>query len=379
MSNHEQVLSEAKRLSSFPMLDNILGQPTSHEALLNCHDVEGKSVLEACARLIRDARGQVIFSGMGASLFAAFPAASQMEQHGCSVQILESSELLHYRTATLRAGDVGVLISRSGGSVEVLRLAEKMRSAGMIIIGVTNLPRTPLAALADITLHIGSSADQLIAVQTYTGTVLALLLLVEQVITGQSQRMIDLSLAAMPLLTSVIDAAREESETWREWLDKEGPLYLLGRGPALGSVHEGALLMHETAKTPALGMSSGQFRHGPVEVVSNNFRAIIFGSPEATRKTDRMLAGDLARMGALVWWLGPIEHEAPYGKVNNLLSWPAIDPVLAPVFDIVPLQFAAYHLALWRNINPGDFRFASEVTGSEAGFPLLDSRVVPPS
>ena len=152
MSNHEQVLSEAKQLSCLPMMDNILGQPTSHEALLNFHDVEGKSVLEACARMIRDARGQVIFSGMGASLFAAFPAVSQMEQHGCSVQILESSELLHYRTATLRAGDVGVLISRSGGSVEVLRLAEKMRSAGMVIIGVTNLPRTPLAALADITL-----------------------------------------------------------------------------------------------------------------------------------------------------------------------------------------------------------------------------------
>ena len=33
------------------------------------------------------------------------------------------------------------------------------------------------------------------------------------------------------------------------------PLYLLGRGAALGSVHEGALLMHETAKTPAVGMS----------------------------------------------------------------------------------------------------------------------------
>ena len=42
--------------------------------------------------------------------------------------------------------------------------------------------------------------------------------------------------------------------------------------------------------------------------------------------------------------------------------------MLAPLFEIVPLQVAAYRLALWRGITPGEFRFVSAVTSSESGF-----------
>jgi hypothetical protein len=38
----------------------------------------------------------------------------------------------------------------------------------------------------------------------------------------------------------------------------------------------------------------------------------------------------------------------------------------APV--AIVLQVAAYRLALWRGITPGDFRFVTEVTASESGF-----------
>jgi hypothetical protein len=40
----------------------------------------------------------------------------------------------------------------------------------------------------------------------------------------------------------------------------------------------------------------------------------------------------------------------------------------------VPLQFAAYRLALWRGIVPGDFRYASEITSAESGFPLFQAK-----
>jgi hypothetical protein len=43
------------------------------------------------------------------------------------------------------------------------------------------------------------------------------------------------------------------------------------------------------------------------------------------------------------------------------------------VFEIVPLQVAAYRLALWRGITPGDFRFVTEVTAAESGF--LNSKI----
>ena len=150
------------------------------------------------------------------------------------------------------------------------------------------------------------------------------------------------------------------SEGWQDFL-AGAPVYLLGRGPALGSVNEGALLMHETAKTAAVGMSSAQFRHGPAEIVSPDFRAVVFGSPAPTQELDRSLANDLFSAGGRVRWIGPGSSQAP-----TLVPWPAIASVLSPLFEIVPLQAAAYRLALWRGITPGDFRFVSEVTATES-------------
>ena len=146
-------------------------------------------------------------------------------------------------------------------------------------------------------------------------------------------------------------------------------LYLLGRGPALGSVYEGALLFHETAKTAAVGMSSGQFRHGPAEILSGDLRAVVFGSPPATQALDRSLADDLSSVGAKVGWIGPSPDAGDKREhAPSLVPWPEIAPSLAPIFEIVPLQVAAYRLALWRGTTPGDFRFVSEVTSTESGF-----------
>jgi glucosamine--fructose-6-phosphate aminotransferase (isomerizing) len=371
MAESEEALSPP--MTRLPMLDNIFGQPESLRRLLAFHLGEESAGLRVCAERIRKAEGRVLFTGMGASLFAAMPAVARLVEHGFAAQVVESAELLHYGSASLRRGDVAVLISRSGGSVEVLRLAEKMRAAGVTIVGVTNIPGSELERVADSTLSIGSQADQLVAVQTYTGTVVALLLLAEQVIAGETAALADACAEALGKLPAFIDDCHEASESWREWLDAPAPLYLLGRGAALASVHEGALLLHETAKAAAVSMSCGQFRHGPVEAVSGDFRAVVFGAPEPTRALDRSLAEDLSRMGAKVRWIGP----APIGGDNptSLVQWPDVPPELAAIFEIVPLQFAAYRLALWRGIVPGDFRYASEITAVESGFPLFQAKL----
>jgi glucosamine--fructose-6-phosphate aminotransferase (isomerizing) len=355
-------------MSRLPMLDNVLAQPASLRGVLALHQRNQHATLRAAAELIRKAPGRVIFTGMGGSFFGALPAVSRLVQHGYPVQAVESAELLHYGAASLRAGDLGVVISRSGESIEPVLLAEKMRQAGMAVVGVTNVTSSSIEKISDITLPIGSLADQLIAVQSYTGTVITLLLLVEEVLAADSMKLSDACGAALPTLSAHIDECLHESETWQDLL-MNGPLYLLGRGPALASVYEGALLLHETAKTAAVGMSSGQFRHGPAEILSGDFCAVVFGTPLLTQALDRTLANDIFSTGATVRWIGPaVDASDTRGHAPSLVPWPDVAPLLAPIFEIVPLQLAAYRLALWRGITPGDFRVVSEVTSSESGF-----------
>ena len=55
-----------------PMLDNIYAQPASLKAQLALQEGSQRSALLAAAKIIREAKGNVIFTGMGGSLFADF-------------------------------------------------------------------------------------------------------------------------------------------------------------------------------------------------------------------------------------------------------------------------------------------------------------------
>lgn len=357
-------------MTQLPMLSNILGQPASLEGILSRQTGLGFSDLRACAGVLRQCTGRIVIAGMGASFYAALPAAQALESAGRHVLLADASELLHFGQGSWRPDDIGILISRSGASVETLELAADLGRNDIPFLAVTNVPGSPLTAKAHATLFVGAAPDEMIAVQTYTGTLLSLLLLVEQVATNETPLLAEQSLAALPTLRRHIDESLEASALWQDFFSGADPLYLLGRGSALASIHEGALLFHETAKAAAIAMSSGQFRHGPVEVVSSAFRVIVLGSPAETRSLDWQLAQDLRSMGASVRWLGPMDETT----FEVLTCWPAHLPAfLLPLFDIIPLQVAAYRLALWRNIRPGSFRYAPEITDKETGFALLQA------
>jgi glucosamine--fructose-6-phosphate aminotransferase (isomerizing) len=214
---------------------------------------------------------------------------------------------------------------------------------------------------------MNSPADQLVAIQTYTATLVALALLEAAMFGELEQAKADLE-KTTELFSKLIPECVEASEQWGEFLENEQPIYILGRGAALGAVSEGVLLMHEIAKSPAVGMSVAQFRHGPVEVTDNRFRGIVIGTQPATVQLEAALAEDLSKMGGQVRWIGPESHR---GQAGPLIRWPDEMPArFAPALESIPLQLAAYRKAELRGIVPGDFRWAPAITVSEAGFEI---------
>ncbi len=287
---------------------------------------------------------------MGASAFACVPLA-----YALGAEVIDSSELLYYRQSLLQPETTVVLVSRSGESVEVIKLLPILRQSGCRVIGVTNIAGSTLATQATAAVILNSPADQLVAIQTYTATVLALLLVA-------NPEPGDLY-AAIERFERQLELWIQESENWQEFLNPERPIYLLGRGPALASVSEGALLFHEMAKFPAIGMQAAQFRHGPVEVVEAGFQAIIFGTTPETLELDSGLAGDLLHMGAKICWIGP-SSAAPAGAI----VFDVAPQRFAPLLEIIPCQLLAYRTTEARGVTPGEFRWAPAITRSETGF-----------
>jgi glucosamine--fructose-6-phosphate aminotransferase (isomerizing) len=346
---------------STPLLENILNQAEALTAIAKYQCDQGRPALERAAALLQ-AKKRIVLTGMGASLFATIPFQYALPEHGLQAAAVETGELLYFLESLIDPDTAVVLVSRSGESVEVTKLLPRLHDRGATVIGIVNVPQSTLASAADQAIVVNSPADQMVAIQTYTGTV-ALFALLDAAMHGELDRARTEAMQTAAVFQSWIPSCVEASSRWRSFIDCAAPLYLLGRGSALGAVQEGVLLLHETAKSAAVGMSAAQFRHGPVEVVDERFHAVVFGTQAATRQLDRALLTDVARMGGHTRWIGPADDN------QSLMPWPdGISDRFIPVAEIIPIQVAAYRKAEWNGVRPGDFRWAPLVTTTEAGF-----------
>jgi glucosamine--fructose-6-phosphate aminotransferase (isomerizing) len=140
-------------------------------------------------------------------------------------------------------------------------------------------------------------------------------------------------------------------------------VFILGRGPSLTSAMTGSLILKEAAKVHAEGMSSGQFRHGPLELASPGFSAIVFASSGRTKALNLRLAQDIAEFGGKVVLIGGEKDTHPKGILT--LNLPALKELFAPLAEIVPVQLLARRLAIEKGLKPGEFEKAKKVTRHE--------------
>lgn len=340
------------------LLRDILNQPHSLAETIDYQFDAGKSALHEAARLMSGK--PLLLSGMGSSMFACHALSAELAQHGVVATLINTAELLHYYYQANRNA-VAVLVSRSGESIETIKLLPLLKAQGTHIVGVTDVAGSTLAREADVTVMIHGGKDQLVAVQSYTATLIALHLLGAASWDAFDATQNELA-AAGKSLADYVPQCVDQSARWRSFFDGAEVIHLLGRGRSIASILEGALLFNEVAKFPSVPMEAAQFRHGPVEIVDERYRAIVFAPDDPTRELNIALANDLNRLGGQTRLIGPHEADRAWWVT------PDIPAPLAPLIEIVPVQCAALRLAEWRGFTPGEFRVAALVTSSETGF-----------
>jgi len=347
-------------MSSEIMMGRIRAQPQSLSEVMKHQCGDGAQILQRAAELLRS-RPQVVITGMGASFFAALPLETELCAMGINTIAVEAGELLHFRRQAYKDAVV-LIVSRSGESIEIAKLLDVLKGR-QTLIGVCNRPQSRLAREADISITIGSLEDDIVALQTYTGTLLVLALLASAVKDSVAETKIEIE-QLLPQFDDLVQKSLQAMHDWDGFLQSKGPIYLLARGGSVASAQEGSLLFHEVAKAPAVAMATATFRHGPVEVVDKHFRGVLFAPHGVTQNLNVALARDLVSFDGQVRLIGP-------GMTNNqvpVIETPKVREALAPLFEIVPIQVAALRLAELGGILPGSFRFAPAVAFDEASF-----------
>src|SRR5260370_22270650 len=256
----------------------------------------GRPALDAATAAIRNAR-HVYLTGIGSSWHAALCAATMFNLGASPVYLYDAAELLEF--AAFPTDSVVIVISRSGRSVEIIKLLAKVRERGATVIAITNSAEGPLARGAQLPIAIPVGLDHAISVNTYS-TLAATAGILASTVVGTWNASLAATLSASFAKTEAAISGWQAQVADTTWFVPKAITYFLPRGCSSGSCQEARLLWEEGEKSPATAMNTGSFRHGPQEMIVAGARLGIWIDAERMRGEDLGVGRDLRKMGAAV-------------------------------------------------------------------------------
>ena len=304
-----------------------------------------EAVRGALQRIPPIAEGAVVaLVGIGASEHVARSAAPVWRALGIRAFALSATELLD---PARPVADVVVAMSESGRSTETVTALE--RAAGRRVV-ITNFPDSPLAALADEVIPLGSGPHPPDNTTGYTATIQAIALLGEHWAGARTDW------SALPdQAAAVLGAARPVVETVADRFDRARIIDVVGSGPSLTTAGEGALLLREAARALTAAHETHNYLHGPMEPLDPSVCCVVVGAGREVR-----LAREVSTLGCPTLL---VTTDAGIDAAEHLVPVRLPEPASAlarSVLEILPLQLLGWSLASRRGLRADGFRYEQD-------------------
>ena len=312
--------------------------------------------------------GEVLIAASGSSRHSGLAAEIMLEdQCGLAVDVEYASEysLRGDFSKDLRNPSVLVL-SQSGETSDTLAALREARLRGQKTLAITNVEDSTMAREADLSMPLAAGREKAIpATKSFTSqlTVLALLALYE----GVSLNRLDAAALRVRLgeLEAVPEALEAQLPGWEKQMAalaakyREASTFLfLGRGIHYAIAREGALKLKEASYIHAEGYPTGELKHGPNALVSDEVPLVVLatvdlnntGSVLRYEKTVQLLR-DMKAQGAKVIALANLGDDEVPGLVSDCVFIHPAPEHLLPITEVVPLQLFSYFMALEHGVN----------------------------
>ena len=298
---------------------------------------------------------RIVLTGMGSSLQALYPLHRALSDEDVSSHWIEAAELLLGFDSFYAKDTLLIAVSQSGESAEVAKLMERAAEFGHVI-GVTNNAESTLGRAAGTVLLMEAGPESTVSCKTYLATLAVLHWLKGQFIQGDSR-------AALDELALAQTAVRDYLANWNEHVAELVPLldgvksvFVTGRGDSLATAGTGGLILKESTRQHAEGMSAAAFRHGPLEMAGAKVLVLIFEGNEVTTVLHRRLAEDIVHGGGRALLIG--EHATSV----KAFQLPGVPAGVQPIVEILPVQMLSLAMAARDGFEAGHFERASKIT-----------------
>jgi len=339
------------------------------------HVLNGNREVDSLIVKMKQAR-HLYFIGCGTSYHAASVGAVYFAQLAgrAAIPVLAPQFIAQYAPAVSH-DDVGIFVSQSGETKDVLNALEAAERSNMACFGLANVVGSTLTKTASLCLPLCCGYEISVpATKTFTNQVVTFLYLAYRMAgldmiagfdtppsvewaqpvskpggysTSGGRNIFEvipeLMDKTLEMVGSQIEAIAKDINEWND-------MYCLGYGATYAIALEGALKLKEITYAHCEGMLSTEFKHGPLSAVSKGFPIIFVAGPNDVPLIISGLNEVKVRGARTI----VIAEEDPHLRANadDVIVLPKSDPQISALLGVLPLQLLSYHMSVMRGFDP---------------------------
>ena len=261
------------------------------------------------------------------------------------VNVAVASEF-RYQDPILDKHSLCIFISQSGETADTIAALKLAKSKSAKTITVTNVFESSITREADYTIYTHAGPEIAVAsTKAYTsqvGVLASLAIYIKETLNGCSEEteLLKKELLSIPKLMEDI---MKDTDTYH-MLAKEmmhiNDMYYIGRGNDYHIAMEGSLKLKEISYIHSEAYPAGELKHGPIALIDNGTYVMgIITDSKTSEKTWSNLE-EVKSRGAKVILVTNQNIEE-----DTVIRIPLVNPILAPLLAVIPLQFIAYYIA----------------------------------
>ena len=270
---------------------------------------------------------------------------------GMNVDVEMASEFI-YSDTIVDENTLFIAVSQSGETIDTLEAMNKAKRAGALCVAVLNVRGSSISRVADYTLYTDAGPEIAVAsTKAYTTQALVFYLLALK--TGMvrnrlSKEDLAKALSNLRLVPDAISAVLEQKDSIHR-LAKEvitaSDLFMIGRGLDYVVLMEGALKLKEISYIHSEAYASGELKHGPIALISENTPVIAAVTQEKLISKALSNVKEIKARGANVVLLAKNEFKNDFDSEYHVIGLPDLDDEYMTFPEIVALQIYSYYVS----------------------------------
>lgn len=317
------------------------------------HLLNGSTDVERMIERLQDARN-IYLIGCGTSYHACLAGSVYFSRlAGTPTFPVLAPQFIAQFVPSIGAEDVGIFVSQSGETKDVLNAIHAAEKKGMDILGLVNVVGSTLTQVSSVHLPLACGYEISVpATKTFTNQLVAFMYLAAKMGGHETSLLENLPEWIEATIEAVEPQLDEIEPLVAPWDDN----YILGYGLTYPIALEGALKLKEITYAHCEGMLSTEFKHGPLSAVTDGYPVIFVSGPG---DTDLIVSGinEVTTRGGRTIAVG-YPNKRLAANADHLIALPELDlpPTLRPeitsLLSVIPLQLLSYRLSLARGHDP---------------------------